>query len=316
MASPTPDLVRCYLQEIGRYPLLTPDEEISYARIVQQMIAIVHQREALAQKLQYSPELSELAATVNKTEAEIQSILKLGQRAKEKMVTANLRLVVMIAKKYQNRNLDFLDLIQEGTIGLQKGIEKFDPNKGYKLSTYAYWWIRQEITRAIAEKSRTIRLPVHLTEILNKIKKVQREIFQKLGRFGTIEELAEALNLSPQQIREYLSISRTAISLNKQVGDEQETELGEILASESVSPEKLITTELLRQDVAKLLIPLTPIQRQVLTLSFGLENDHQINLAQIGKQLNLSRERIRQIQVKAINILRHHHNDIQEYLLD
>jgi RNA polymerase nonessential primary-like sigma factor len=159
-------------------------------------------------------------------------------------------------------------------------------------------------------------LPIHLTEILNKIKKVQREMFQKLGCFGTTEELAEALNLSPQQIREYLSISRTAISLNKQVGDEQETELGEILASESVSPEKLITTELLREDVAKLLAPLTPIQRQVLTLSFGLENDHQINLAQIGKQLNLSRERIRQIQIKAINILRHHHNDIQEYLLD
>ncbi|WP_341531553.1 RpoD/SigA family RNA polymerase sigma factor (plasmid) [Nostoc sp. UHCC 0302] len=316
MASPTPDLVRCYLQEIGRYPLLTPDEEISYARIVQQMIAIVHQQETLAQKLQHSPELSEIAAAVNKSETEIQSILKLGQRAKEKMVTANLRLVVMIAKKYQNRNLDLLDLIQEGTIGLQKGIEKFDPNKGYKLSTYAYWWIRQEITRAIAEKSRTIRLPVHLTEILNKIKKVQREMFQKLGRFGTTEELAEALNLTPQQIREYLSVSRTAISLNKQVGDEQETELGEILASESVSPEKLITTELLRQDVVKLLAPLTPIQRQVLTLSFGLENDHQINLAQIGKQLNLSRERIRQIQIKAINILRHHHNDIQEYLLD
>lgn len=309
-------MVRIYLQEIGQYPLLKPDEEIAYARQVQQMIAIEQSKNELIQQLDREPTMTELANAVEKSEAQIRAALHLGQKAKQKMVTANLRLVVSVAKKYQNRNLEFLDLIQEGAIGLQRGIEKFDPNRGYKLSTYAYWWIRQEITRAIAEQSRTIRLPVHLTEILTKIKKVQRESFQKLGRHATAEEIAKSLNLSTDKLREYLTASRTAISLNKQVGDEKETELGEILADVGASPEKLLTQELLSQDVAKFLEPLTPIQRQVLTLSFGLENDQHFNLAQIGQQLNLSRERIRQIQVKAINILRHHQNDIQEYLFD
>jgi len=314
MSSLSSDMVRIYLQEIGQYPLLKPDEEIAYARQVQQMIAIEQSKNELTQQLDREPTMTELANAVEKTETQVRAALHLGQKAKQKMVTANLRLVVSVAKKYQNRNLEFLDLIQEGAIGLQRGIEKFDPNRGYKLSTYAYWWIRQEITRAIAEQSRTIRLPIHLTEILNKIKKLQRESFQKLGRHATAEEIAKSLNLSTDKLREYLTASRTAISLNKQVGDEKETELGEILADVGVSPEKLLTQELLSQDIAKFLEPLTPIQRQVLTLSFGLENDQHFNLAQIGQQLNLSRERIRQIQVKAISILRHHQNDIQEYL--
>ncbi|MHC5740142.1 RpoD/SigA family RNA polymerase sigma factor [Nostoc sp.] len=316
MSSLSSDMVRIYLQEIGQYPLLKPEEEIAYARLVQEMIVIEQSKNELTQQLDREPTMTELANAVEKSEAQIRAALHLGQKAKQKMVTANLRLVVSVAKKYQNRNLEFLDLIQEGAIGLQRGIEKFDPNRGYKLSTYAYWWIRQEITRAIAEQSRTIRLPVHLTEILTKIKKVQRESFQKLGRHATAEEIAKSLNLSTDKLREYLTASRTAISLNKQVGDEKETELGEILADVGASPEKLLTQELLSQDVAKFLEPLTPIQRQVLTLSFGLENDQHFNLAQIGQQLNLSRERIRQIQVKAINILRHHQNDIQEYLFD
>ncbi|MCC5664796.1 RpoD/SigA family RNA polymerase sigma factor [Nostoc sp. CHAB 5784] len=316
MSSLSSDMVRIYLQEIGQYPLLKPEEEIAYARLVQQMIAIEQSKNELTQQLDREPTMTELANVVEKTEAQVRAALHLGQKAKQKMVTANLRLVVSVAKKYQNRNLEFLDLIQEGAIGLQKGIEKFDPNRGYKLSTYAYWWISQAITRAIAEQSRTIRLPVHLTEILNKIKKVQRESFQKLGRHATAEEIALVLNISTDKLREYLTASRTAISLNKQVGDEKETELGEILADVGASPEKLLTQELLSQDVAKFLEPLTPIQRQVLTLSFGLENDQHFNLAQIGQQLNLSRERIRQIQVKAISILRHHQNDIQEYLFD
>ncbi|MHC5747720.1 MAG: RpoD/SigA family RNA polymerase sigma factor [Nostoc sp.] len=316
MSSLSSDMVRIYLQEIGQYPLLKPEEEIAYARLVQEMIAIEQSKNELTQQLDREPTMTELANAVEKTEAQVRAALHLGQKAKQKMVTANLRLVVSVAKKYQNRNLEFLDLIQEGAIGLQRGIEKFDPNRGYKLSTYAYWWISQAITRAIAEQSRTIRLPVHLTEILNKIKKVQRESFQKLGRHASAEEVAASLNISPDKLREYLSASRTAISLNKQVGDEKETELGEILADVSASPEKLLTQELLSQDVAKFLEPLTPIQRQVLTLSFGLENDQHFNLAQIGQQLNLSRERIRQIQVKAISILRHRQNDMQEYLFE
>ncbi|MGJ5629107.1 RNA polymerase sigma factor, RpoD/SigA family [Nostoc sp. CALU 1950] len=316
MSSLSSDMVRIYLQEIGQYSLLKPEEEIAYARLVQEMIAIEQSKNELTQQLDREPTMTELANAVEKTETQIRAALHLGQKAKQKMVTANLRLVVSVAKKYQNRNLEFLDLIQEGAIGLQRGIEKFDPNRGYKLSTYAYWWISQAITRAIAEQSRTIRLPVHLTEILNKIKKVQRESFLKLGRHATAEEVAASLNISPDKLREYLTASRTAISLNKKVGDEQETELGEILTDVGVSPEKLLTQELLSQDVAKFLEPLTPIQRQVLTLSFGLENDQHFNLAQIGQQLNLSRERIRQIQVKAISILRHRQNDMQEYLFD
>ncbi|MBD2520848.1 RpoD/SigA family RNA polymerase sigma factor [Nostoc sp. FACHB-973] len=316
MSSLSSDMVRIYLQEIGQYPLLKPEEEIAYARLVREMIVIEQSKNELTQQLDREPTMTELANAVEKTEAQVRAALHLGQKAKQKMVTANLRLVVSVAKKYQNRNLEFLDLIQEGAIGLQRGIEKFDPNRGYRLSTYAYWWISQAITRAIAEQSRTIRLPVHLTEILNKIKKVQRESFQKLGRHATAEEIAASLDISPDKLREYLSASRTAISLNKKVGDEQETELGEILTDVGVSPEKLLTQELLSQDVAKLLEPLTPIQRQVLTLSFGLENDQHFNLAQIGQQLNLSRERIRQIQVKAISILRHRQNDMQEYLFE
>jgi RNA polymerase nonessential primary-like sigma factor len=316
MSSLSSDMVRIYLQEIGQYPLLKPEEEIAYARLVQEMIVIEQSKNELTQQLDREPTMTELANAVEKTEAQVRAALHLGQKAKQKMVTANLRLVVSVAKKYQNRNLEFLDLIQEGAIGLQRGIEKFDPNRGYKLSTYAYWWIRQEITRAIAEQSRTIRLPVHITEILTKIKKVQRESFQKLGRHATAEEIASALNISTDKLREYLTASRTAISLNKQVGDEKETELGEILASDAASPEKLLSQELLSQDVAKFLEPLTPIQRQVLTLNFGLENDQHFNLAQIGQQLNLSRERIRQIQVKAISILRHRQSDMQEYLFD
>ncbi len=246
-------MVRIYLQEIGQYPLLKPEEEIAYARLVQEMIVIEQSKNELTQQLDREPTMTELANAVEKTEAQVRAILHLGQKAKQKMVTANLRLVVSVAKKYQNRNLEFLDLIQEGAIGLQRGIEKFDPNLGYRLSTYAYWWISQAITRAIAEQSRTIRLPVHLTEILNKIKKVQRESFLKLGRHATAEEVAASLNISPDKLREYLSASRTAISLNKKVGDEQETELGEILTDVGVSPEKLLTQELLTQDVAKLL---------------------------------------------------------------
>lgn len=307
-------MVRVYLQEIGQFPLLTPDQEIAYGRLVQQMMTIEQHKDTLSQHLNREPTLSELAVDVDKSETEVTQILQQGKRAKQKMVTANLRLVVSIAKKYQRRNLEFLDLIQEGAIGLQRGVEKFDPNRGYKLSTYAYWWISQAITRAIAEKSRTVRLPVHITEKLNQIKKVQRELFQTLGRLPTITEIAEALNLQPNQIREYLSISKQPFSLDLKVGDNQDTELNELLADEGVSPNEQLTQQLLRQDMDNLLALLKPVQREVLILRFGLENDQQLSLAQIGQKLNVSRERVRQIQQQAINVLRRQRPDIGQYL--
>ncbi len=307
-------MVRLYLQEIGQFPLLTPDQEIAYGRLVQQMMTIEQHKDTLSQQLNREPTLSELAADVDRTETEVTQILQQGKRAKQKMVTANLRLVVSIAKKYQRRNLEFLDLIQEGAIGLQRGVEKFDPNRGYKLSTYAYWWISQAITRAIAEKSRTVRLPVHITEKLNQIKKVQRELFQTLGRLPTITEIAEALNLQPNQIREYLSISKQPFSLDLKVGDNQDTELNELLADEGISPNEQLTQQLLRQDMDNLLALLKPVQREVLILRFGLENDQQLSLAQIGQKLNVSRERVRQIQQQAINVLRRQRPDIGQYL--
>jgi RNA polymerase nonessential primary-like sigma factor len=307
-------MVRVYLQEIGQFPLLTADQEIAYGRKIQQMIAIEQRKDALSQQFLRQPTISELAADVGLSEAQVTQTLAQGQRAKQKMVTANLRLVVSIAKKYQGRNLEFLDLVQEGAIGLQRGIEKFDPNRGYKLSTYAYWWISQAITRAIAEKSRTVRLPIHITEKLNQIKKVQRQLFQELGRFATITEIASALNLQPDQIREYLSVSKQPFSLDLKVGDNQDTEVNELLPDEGISPNEHIVQQFLRQDINNLLASLKPMQREVLILRFGLENDQQLSLAEIGQKLNVSRERIRQIQQQAINILRRQQSDIQEYL--
>ncbi len=316
MPTPTSDLVRLYLQDIGRFPLLSGSQEITYARQVQQMMAVQQRKAELAQELHRQPTDSELAADTGKTETELTQILKLGQRAKQKMVTANLRLVVSIAKKYQNRNMELLDLIQEGALGLQRGIEKFDPNRGYKLSTYAYWWITQSITRAIAEQSRTIRIPIHINEKLNKIKKAQRELTQKLARLPSVTEIAEALDLQPNRIREYLTNSRRPVSLDLKVGDNRDTELIDILHDESSLSDERITLECLRQDMTNLLESLTPIQREVLTLRFGLGSNQELNLGQIGKQLNLSRERVRQIQNKAIGILSRQQHAVKDYLLN
>lgn len=307
-------MVRVYLQEIGQFPLLTSDQEITYGRQVQQMIAIEQQKQQLSEELHREPNSAEVAQFVNKSETEINQILKIGQRAKQKMITANLRLVVSVAKKYQRQNLEFLDLVQEGAIGLQRGIEKFDPNRGYKLSTYIYWWISQAITRAIAEKSRTVRLPIHVNEKLNQIKKVQRELFQTLGRRATVVEIAEKLDLEAKQVREYLSAASSTISLDLKVGENQDTELSELLADEGTSPNEQITQEMLRQDLSDLLASLKPVQREVLILRFGLLDNQERSLAQIGEKLNVSRERVRQIQQQAITTLRRQQPSIEQYL--
>ncbi len=310
----TADMVRTYLREIGRVPLLTREQEIIYGKQVQQMMSLLEAKEALAKQMHREPTAEEWATNVDIAATEIPETIKRGKRAKQKMIEANLRLVVAIAKKYQKRNMEFLDLIQEGTMGLERGVEKFDPTRGYKFSTYAYWWIRQAITRAIAQQARTIRLPIHITEKLNKIKKVQRELAQKLGRSPNANEIATALELEPAQIREYLNLARQPVSLDIRVGDNQDTELQDLLEDDGPSPDHFMTQEALRQDIDNLLAELTPQQREVVSLRFGLQDGNELSLAKVGERLNLSRERVRQLEHQALAHLRRRRENVQEYI--
>ncbi|BAZ19330.1 transcription initiation factor sigma SigB (plasmid) [Kalymmatonema gypsitolerans NIES-4073] len=314
--SSTADAVSIYLHKIGRVPLLSHEQEIFFAQQVQQMMVMFTAKEELAEKLQREPTLQQWADKMQLKEDVLLQQLSQGQIAKQKMIQANLRLVVSIAKKYQKRNLEFLDLIQEGALGLERGVEKFDPTLGCKFSTYAYWWIRQGITRAIAQQSRTIRLPIHMADKLNKIKCVQRELSQKLGYIAGVTEIAQALNLEPSQIREYLQLVRQPVSLDMRIGFEQDTQLQDLLKDDGMSPERYAERELLYQDIHNLLAKLTPQQKEVLILRFGLAGGCELTLVQISQRMGISRERVRQVEKQALTLLRRYGIDSRSYLAD
>ncbi|MEH1787938.1 MAG: RNA polymerase sigma factor, RpoD/SigA family [Nostoc sp.] len=298
-----PDTVRAYLQEIGRIPLLTQEQEILFAQQVQLMMKILAESEKLTIELKRTPTLAEWANQMQLSEQELLHQLNKGKKAKEKMIASNLRLVVSIAKQYQRRNLELLDLIQEGTLGLERGVEKFNPALGYRFSTYVYWWIRQGITRAIAQQGRAIRLPIHINEKLNKIKRVQRELSQKLGRVPTSTEIANALSLKPSQIREFLLLARQTISLDIRVGSDRDVKLEDFIEDYRYSENGYTTEQFLNQEVENLLSNLSKQQQDILNLHFGLTDGNELSLEEIGQRLGISRERVRQIEKQALQLL-------------
>ena len=309
------DLVRSYLRDIGRVPLLSNDQEITLGRQVQDLMGLEELREELTMRAGGEvPSDAQLAEAADLSPAQLKRRLQGGRRAKERMVAANLRLVVSVAKKYTKRNMELLDLIQEGTIGLVRGVEKFDPTRGYKFSTYSYWWIRQGITRAIAEKSRTIRLPIHITETLNKLKKGQRELSQELGRTPTVSELAVAVELPEEEVKDLLCRARQPVSLETKVGDGEDTELLDLLAGEGAGPDEMVAVECLKGDLRELLEQLPELQGQVLRLRYGMGGEEPMSLTSIARTLGLSRDKTRNLERRALEQIRIRSRELDAYL--
>ena len=296
------DPVRMYLKEIGKVPLLSPDEEIDLAQAMgagneaDRKLAEIDRLRKEGQEIPYSQE--EIAAW--------KSAHAKGETAKQKLAEANLRLVVSIAKRYVGRGMLFLDLIQEGNLGLIKAVEKFDYTKGYKFSTYATWWIRQAITRAIADQARTIRIPVHMVETINKVIRVSRQLLQELGHDPSPEEISAEMNMPVDKVREILKIAQEPVSLETPIGEEEDSHLGDFIPDEAASePSEAASFTLLKEQLVDVLGTLTPREEKVLKLRFGIEDGRTRTLEEVGKEFNVTRERIRQIEAKALRKLRH-----------
>jgi RNA polymerase primary sigma factor len=312
----TEDSIRLYLQEIGRIRLLRADEEIELARKIADLLELERIREKLLTELEREPQQKEWASAVEMEPIQFRSRLYQGRRAKDKMVQSNLRLVVSIAKKYMNRGLSFQDLIQEGSLGLIRAAEKFDHEKGYKFSTYATWWIRQAITRAIADQSRTIRLPVHLYETISRIKKTTKLLSQKMGRKPTEEEIATKMEMTIEKLRFIAKSAQLPISLETPIGKEEDSRLGDFIEADGEMPEDQVSKNLLREDLESVLDTLSPRERDVLRLRYGLDDGRMKTLEEIGQIFNVTRERIRQIEAKALRKLRHPNRNsiLKEYI--
>ena len=296
------DPVRMYLKEIGKVNLLTPEEEIELAQDMGAGDAAKEQMEEMERARREGEEI-ELSA---EDEAELKRLVKRGEAAKQRLAEANLRLVVSIAKRYVGRGMLFLDLIQEGNLGLIKAVEKFDYTKGYKFSTYATWWIRQAISRAIADQARTIRIPVHMVETINKVIRVSRQLMQELGHDPSPEEISEEMGMPVDKVREILKIAQEPVSLETPIGEEEDSHLGDFIPDEGVSePSEAASFTLLKEQLVDVLSTLTPREEKVLKLRFGIEDGRTRTLEEVGKEFNVTRERIRQIEAKALRKLRH-----------
>ncbi len=308
------DLVRSYLRDIGRVPLLSHEQEITLGRQVQELMHIERLELELESMNGEKPSLDILSKQLDIPLLQLRRKIKNGNRAKERMVSANLRLVVSVAKKYTKRNMELLDLIQEGTIGLVRGVEKFDPTRGYKFSTYAYWWIRQGITRAIAEKSRSIRLPIHITEMLNKLKKGQRELSQELSRTPTLRELADYIELSEEDVKDLLSRAGQPISLDSKIGDSEDTVLLDLLSNDIDSPGQKMEVDCMKGDLEDILGNLPQLQNRVLRMRYGMDGDDPMSLTGIGRILGISRDRVRNLERDGLRGLRKQSENVEAYV--